>query len=156
MTDQRPPLPPFSHDSALQKVRAAEDAWNSRNPDIVTPAYSADSRWRNRAEFIQGHDQIHAFLTRKWSREMDYRLIKDLWTFADNRIAVRFAYEWRDDSDHWFRSFGNENWQFAPDGRMCRRIASINDAPIRLKDRLFHWPPGARPADHPGLDHFAL
>lgn len=156
MSDRRPPLPPFSHDSALRKVRAAEDAWNSRDPDIVTPAYSDDSRWRNRAEFIRGHDQIHAFLNRKWARELDYRLIKDLWTFAENRIAVRFAYEWRDDSGQWFRSFGNENWQFAANGRMCCRIASINDMPIRPEQRLFRWPLGMRPADHPGLDHFNL
>ncbi|MBW4709161.1 nuclear transport factor 2 family protein [Roseobacter sp. YSTF-M11] len=152
----RPPLPPFTHQSALKKVRAAEDAWNSRNPDIVTPAYSDDSRWRNRAEFLSGHDQIHAFLTRKWSRELDYRLIKGLWTFADNRIAVRFAYEWHDDRGQWFRSFGNENWEFAPDGRMRRRVASINDLSIRAQDRLFDWPLGPRPEDHPGLEQLDL
>ncbi len=157
MTDlSRPPLPPFTAETAARKVRAAEDAWNSRNPDIVTPAYSEDSRWRNRAEFLQGHDQIHAFLGRKWARELDYRLIKGLWTFAENRIAVRFAYEWHDDSGQWFRAFGNENWEFAPDGRMRRRIASINDLPIDTADRLFHWPLGPRPADHPGLEELGL
>lgn len=157
MTDlSRPPLPPFTAATAAKKVRAAEDAWNSRNPDIVTPAYSEDSRWRNRAEFLQGHDQIHAFLGRKWARELDYRLIKGLWTFAENRIAVRFAYEWHDDSGQWFRAFGNENWEFAPDGRMRRRIASINDLPIDTADRLFHWPLGPRPADHPGLEELGL
>lgn len=156
MTDQRPPLPPFSHDTALQKVRAAENAWNKRDPDIVTPAYSTDCHWRNRAEFIEGHDRIHAFLTRKWARELDYRLIKDLWTFAEDRIAVRFAYEWHDDSGQWFRSLGNENWQFVADGRMCRRIASINDTPISPQDRLFNWPLGPRPDDHPGLEHFNI
>ncbi|RLJ60112.1 hypothetical protein BCF46_0306 [Litoreibacter meonggei] len=148
----RPPVPPFTLQSATLKVRAAENAWNTRDPDVVTPAYSEQSEWRNRAEFIQGHAQINAFLSRKWQREHDYRLIKSLWTFADNRIAVRFAYEWHDDTGHWFRSLGNENWQFGEDGRMCRRIASINDLQIKTQDRLFHWPLGPRPADHPELE----
>ncbi|SEK48472.1 hypothetical protein SAMN05443999_101514 [Roseovarius azorensis] len=152
----RPPLPPFTPETAAQKVRAAEDAWNSRNPDIVTPAYSEDSRWRNRAEFIEGHAQIHAFLTRKWALELDYRLIKGLWVTAENRIAVRFAYEWRDEFGQWTRSYGNENWEFGDDGRMRRRIASINDLPIAAADRLFHWPLGPRPTDHPGLDDLGL
>ena len=152
----RPPFPPFSPADARRKVRAAEDAWNSRDPDRVVAAYTEASTWRNRAEFIEGQGQIHAFLTRKWARELDYRLIKDLWIASGDRIAVRFAYEWRDDSGQWFRSFGNENWQFADDGRMCRRIASINDLPIRAEDRHFHWPLGPRPADHPGLDTFNL
>lgn len=152
----RPPLPPYTPETAVRKVRAAEDAWNSRNPDVVTPAYTADSRWRNRSEFLQGHAEIHAFLTRKWVREHDYRLIKALWTTADNRIAVRFAYEWHDDSGQWMRSYGNENWEFAADGRMARRIASINDLPIAVSDRLFHWPLGPRPEDHPGLEDLGL
>lgn len=152
----RPPLPPFTPETAARKVRAAEDAWNSRNPDIVTPAYTSDSRWRNRSEFLQGHVEIHAFLTRKWAREQDYRLIKALWTTAGNRIAVRFAYEWHDDSGQWMRSYGNENWEFAGDGRMARRIASINDLPIAAANRLFHWPQGPRPADHPGLEDLGL
>lgn len=152
----RPPLPPFTEETARQKVRAAEDAWNSRTPDTVVPAYSADSQWRNRAEFLSGGEAIHGFLTRKWDRELEYRLIKDLWAFTDNRIAVRFAYEWRDDSGQWFRAYGNENWQFAPDGRMERRLASINDLPIREEDRLFRWPLGPRPADHPGLEDLGL
>jgi nuclear transport factor 2 (NTF2) superfamily protein len=152
----RPPLPPYTPETAVRKVRAAEDAWNSRNPDVVTPAYTADSRWRNRSEFLQGHAEIHAFLTRKWVREHDYRLIKALWTTADNRIAVRFAYEWHDDSGQWMRSYGNENWEFAADGRMARRIASINDLPIAESDRLFHWPLGPRPEDHPGLEDLGL
>lgn len=147
----RPPLPPFTEQTARQKVRAAEDAWNSRDALIVTPAYSDDSIWRNRAEFLQGHDQIRAFLTRKWQAEQEYRLIKELWAFTTNRIAVRFAYEWRTASGDWFRSYGNENWQFDPDGRMARRIASINDLPIAEGDRLFHWPLGPRPADHADL-----
>ncbi len=152
----RPPLPPFTPESAAKKVRAAEDAWNSRNPDLVTPAYTADSRWRNRAEFLQGHAEILAFLTRKWQREHDYRLIKALWTTAENRIAVRFAYEWRDDCGQWMRAYGNENWEFSGDGRMARRIASINDLPIAEADRLFHWPLGPRPEDHPGLEDLGL
>ena len=152
----RPPVPPFTEETARRKVRAAEDAWNSRDPDRVTPAYTEDSRWRNRAEIFEGHAAIHAFLMRKWARELDYRLIKGLWTFGGNRIAVRFAYEWRDADGQWFRAYGNENWQFARDGRMCRRIASINDRAIGAADRLFHWPPGPRPSDHPGLDDLGL
>lgn len=143
----RPPLPPFDADTARQKVRMAEDAWNSRDPDRVVPAYTGDSRWRNRSEFLQGHAEIHAFLTRKWARELNYRLIKSLWAFHDDRIAVRFAYEWHDAAGSWTRSYGNENWRFAPDGRMAERHASINDLPIAAADRLFHWPPGPRPAD---------
>lgn len=156
LPENRPPLPPFSTETAILKVRAAEDAWNSRDPDRVTKAYSENSQWRNRSEFVEGHAQIHAFLTRKWARELEYRLIKDLWTCAGNRIAVRFAYEWHDDSGNWFRAFGNENWEFDDDGRMRRRIASINDMPIVAADRLFHWPLGARPADHPGLEQLGL
>jgi len=134
----------------------AEDAWNSRDPDRVVPAYTDDSEWRNRAEFITGHTQIHAFLARKWARELDYRLIKEVWATTENRIAVRFAYEWRDNKDNWFRSYGNENWHFASDGRMCQRIASINDLPISSNDRLFHWPQGTRPNDHPSLSDLGL
>ncbi|WP_370400364.1 DUF1348 family protein [Sulfitobacter sp. JB4-11] len=156
MTNQRPPLPPFSKQSALIKVRAAEDAWNTRNPDIVTPAYSEQSRWRNRATFVQGHNQIHAFLTRKWQQEKEYRLIKSLWIFADDRIAVRFAYEWHDAEGQWSRSYGNENWEFDRDGRMCRRIASINDLAIEHSQRLFHWPLGPRPEGHLGLSDLGL
>lgn len=152
----RPPFPPFNTDTATQKVRKAEDAWNSRNPDIVVGAYTDDSAWRNRAEFVTGHAEIHQFLTAKWQREHDYRLIKDLWAVSENRIAVRFAYEWRDDAGLWFRSLGNENWQFAPDGRMCQRHASINDLQIAAKDRLFHWPLGRRPDDHPSLTDLNL
>lgn len=155
-TPPRPPVPPFTEQTARQKVRAAEDAWNSRNPDLVAAAYSDQSKWRNRNVFIQGHAQIHAFLTGKWQRELEYRLIKSLWTHAQNRIAVRFAYEWRDQSNQWFRSFGNENWQFDADGRMCRRIASINDMRIAETDRLFHWPFGPRPAEHPDLETLGL
>lgn len=153
---ERPPLPPFSIASARQKVRAAEDAWNTCNPDLVTAAYSATSQWRNRSEFLIGHAEIHAFLCRKWQREHDYRLIKHLWTFCDHRIAVRFAYEWRDAGGQWTRSFGNENWEFAADGRMRRRIASINDLRISEADRLFHWPLGHRPDDHPDLETLGL
>ncbi|MCA0905531.1 nuclear transport factor 2 family protein [Ruegeria marisrubri] len=152
----RPPLPPFTLETAAQKVRAAENAWNSRDPDRVTPAYTDDSQWRNRAEFLSGHADIHAFLTRKWRKELDYRLIKELWAFAENRIAVRYAYEWRDDSGQWFRSYGNENWEFADDGRMSHRHASLNDLPIAEDDRLFHWPLGERPHDHPGLSELGL
>jgi nuclear transport factor 2 (NTF2) superfamily protein len=158
MTDApRPPLPPFTPDSAAQKARAAEDAWNSRDPARVALAYTPDSVWRNRSEFLQGRAAIEAFLTRKWAKELDYRLIKELWTFAGTRIAVRFAYEWRDDSGNWFRSYGNENWEFADNGLMRRRLASINDLPIAASDRKFHWPaPGPRPADHPGLGDLGL
>lgn len=154
--ENRPPYPPFNLDTARQKVRAAEDAWNSRDPERVSLAYTADSRWRNRAEFVEGRDAIAAFLTRKWARELDYRLIKELWAFTDDRIAVRFAYEWHDDSGNWFRSYGNENWEFAPNGLMQRRIASINDLPIAGSERQFHWPPGRRPDDHPGLSELGL
>lgn len=152
----RPPLPPFTQDTARQKVRAAENAWNSRNPDTVTPAYTEDSVWRNRAEFLSGHTDIHAFLTQKWARENEYRLIKELWAHSDNRIAVRFAYEWQDTAGNWFRSYGNENWEFAEDGRMKHRLASINDMPITAEDRLFHWPSGPRPEGHPSLSDLGL
>jgi uncharacterized protein len=151
MSNARPPLPPFTHATATQKVRMAEDAWNGRDPERVSLAYSTDSYWRNRAEFLKGRPAIVEFLTRKWARELDYRLIKELWTFAENRIAVRFAYEWHDDAGSWFRSYGNENWEFAEDGLMRRRLASINDLPIKEADRKYFWPLGARPADHPGL-----
>jgi hypothetical protein len=144
-------LPPFTVETATQKVRLAEDGWNTRDPVRVSLAYTPDSHWRNRAEFIEGREQIQAFLTRKWNRELDYRLIKELWTFGENRIAVRFAYEWRDDSGSWFRSYGNELWEFDGRGLMRRRIASINDAPIGEADRKYHWPLGRRPDDHPGL-----
>lgn len=152
----RPPLPPFDDTTARQKIRMAENAWNSRDPDTVTPAYTVDSIWRNRAEFVTGQSEIHAFLTGKWQVEHDYRLIKELWAASGNRIAVRFAYEWSDGVGNWTRSYGNENWQFAPDGRMARRFASINDLRIAAKDRLFHWPQGARPDDHPGLSDLGL
>ena len=147
----RPPLPPFTLETAMQKVRMAEDGWNTRDPARVALAYTTDSRWRNRAEFLQGRDAIEAFLRRKWARELDYRLIKELWAFRENRVAVRFAYEWRDDSGQWFRSFGNENWEFDAEGLMQRRIASINDAPISASERKYHWAFGPRPADHPSL-----
>ena len=147
----RPPVPPFSADSAAQKVRLAEDAWNSRDPDRVVQVYTTDTVWRNRAEFPVGHDAVHALLTRKGARELDYRLIKELWAFADNRIAVRYAYEWHDDSGQWYRSHGNENWAFDADGLMTHRHASINDRPIAQGERLFHWPLGRRPDEHPGL-----
>jgi nuclear transport factor 2 (NTF2) superfamily protein len=153
----RPPLPPFTPESAAQKARAAEDAWNSRDPARVALAYTPDSVWRNRSEFLQGRAAIEAFLTRKWAKELDYRLIKELWTCSGNRIAVRFAYEWRDDSGNWFRSYGNENWEFADNGLMRHRLASINDLPIAAADRKFHWPaPGPRPTDHPGLGDLGL
>lgn len=148
----RSPIPPFDAASAAQKVRMAEDAWNTRDPHRVAQAYSEDSRWRNRAEFIVGRDAIVEFLIRKWNKELDYRLIKELWAFRDNRIAVRFAYEWHDDAGNWFRSFGNENWEFDGNGLMRARHASINDLPIKEAERKYHWPaPGPRPADHPGL-----
>lgn len=154
--DTRPPLPPFTHDSAVQKVRAAEDAWNSRDPDRVVLAYTPDTVWRNRAEFPVGREQVHAFLQRKWVRELDYRLIKALWAFGGHRIAVRFAYEWHDDAGNWFRSHGNENWEFNDAGLMHRRFASINDRPIRADERRFFWPLGRRPDDHAGLDELGL
>ena len=150
----RPPIPPFTEQTAIEKVRLAEDGWNSRDPAKVALAYTEDSRWRNRAEFIVGREAIVAFLTRKWARELDYRLIKELWAFTGDRIAVRFAYEYHDDSGNWFRAYGNENWQFDPDGLMRRRIASINEHPLAETDRKFHWPLGRRPDHHPGLiDH---
>ncbi len=152
----RPPLPPFTRDTATQKVRMAEDAWNTRDPQRVAAAYTPDSLWRNRAEFPQGREEIVQFLTRKWARELDYRLIKELWAFDGNRIAVRFAYEWHDDAGNWFRSYGNENWEFDAHGFMARRHASINDLPIREADRKFHWPQGRRPDDHPGLTALGL
>ena len=152
----RPPLPPFTEETATQKVRAAEDGWNSRDPEKVALAYSEDSRWRNRAEFVTGREEIAAFLKRKWDRELDYRLIKELWSWSDNRIAVRYAYEWRDDSGHWFRSYGNENWEFDADGLMRRRFASINDLPIEESERKFRWPLGRRPDDHPSLSDLGL
>jgi uncharacterized protein len=152
----RPPLPPFDLATATQKVRLAEDAWNSRDPARVAQAYTIDSRWRNRIEFVEGRVAIEALLARKWQREQEYRLIKEIWAFHDNRIAVRFAYEWRDDSGHWFRSYGNENWQFDANGYMERRFASINDLPIAEADRKFHWPLGRRPDDHPGLSDLDL
>lgn len=152
----RPPLPPFDLEGAVRKVRLAEDAWNSRDPERVSLAYTVDSVWRNRAEFLTGRPAIVAFLSRKWVKELDYRLIKELWAFREDRIAVRFAYEWHDDSGQWFRSYGNENWQFDAHGFMSRRIASINDLPIRDSDRLFHWPLGRRPDDYKGLSDLGL
>ncbi|HEX7062283.1 MAG TPA: nuclear transport factor 2 family protein [Woeseiaceae bacterium] len=152
----RPPLPPFDAEAAAKKVRAAEDAWNTRDPVRVAGAYSPDSVWRNRAEFLHGRDEIVRFLIRKWNKELDYRLIKEVWAFRDNRIAVRFAYEWHDDAGNWFRSYGNENWEFDEQGYMRRRIASINDLPIEESARKYHWPLGPRPADHPGLSDLGL
>ena len=150
------PVPPFTRETAIVKVRMAEDAWNSRDPHLVSLAYTEDSRWRNRAEFITGRAEIVAFLTRKWNKELDYRLIKEMWTFGDNRIAVRFAYEWHDDSGTWFRSYGNENWEFDGAGVMRQRFASINDLPIKEADRKYQWPLGRRPDDHPGLSELGL
>jgi nuclear transport factor 2 (NTF2) superfamily protein len=152
----RPPFPPFTDETAAQKARMAEDAWNGRDPAKVALAYTPDSRWRNRAEFISGRGEIEAFLTRKWARELDYRLIKEVWAHQGNRIAVRFAYEYRDDSGSWFRAYGNENWQFDDGGLMAVRIASINEHPIAEADRKFHWPLGRRPDDHPGLSDLGL
>ncbi len=152
----RPPLPPFTAESAAQKARMAEDAWNSRDPERVSLAYTEDSEWRNRAEFPKGRAEIVTFLKRKWARELDYRLIKEVWAFAGNRIAVRFAYEWRDDSGQWYRSYGNENWEFDENGLMAKRYASINDKPIAAAERKFHWPSGRRPDDHPGLSALGL
>jgi uncharacterized protein len=156
VSEERPPFPPFGVDTAIEKVRKAEDAWNTRQPQTVALAYTEDSVWRNRAEFLSGRAEIVDFLMRKWNRELDYRLIKELWTFRDNRIAVRFAYEWHDDSGNWFRSYGNENWEFAENGLMRRRIASINDMPIAEKDRKYRWPLGPRPHDHPPLSDLGL
>lgn len=155
MTD-RPPLPPFTRETAAQKVRGAEDAWNLRDPERVSLAYTVDSRWRNRAEFPVGRAQIVEFLTRKWNRELDYRLIKELWAFDNNRIAVRFAYEYRDDNGQWYRAYGNENWEFDTHGLMAVRHASINDMRISESDRKYHWPLGPRPKDHPGLSDLGL
>jgi nuclear transport factor 2 (NTF2) superfamily protein len=152
----RPPLPPFDRDSATVKVRLAEDGWNSRDPEKVALAYTTDSRWRNRAEFLNGREAIVPFLTRKWAKELEYRLIKELWAFHENRIAVRFAYEWQDDSGNWFRSYGNENWEFDPDGLMRSRFASINDFPIRESERKFFWPQGRRPDEHLSLSELGL
>ena len=152
----RPPLPPFTLETAKIKVRLAEDAWNSKDPVRVSLAYSEDSQWRNRTEFLQGRAQIVAFLTRKWAKEQDYRLIKDLWSFTDERIGVRFAYEWRDANEQWVRSYGNEMWAFDEAGLMRRRAASINDLAIRDDERLFHWPAGPRPPEHPGLEDLGL
>ena len=152
----RPPLPPFTAETAAQKARMAEDAWNSRDPARVALAYTVDSKWRNRSEFVAGRDEIEAFLTRKWQREQEYRLIKEVWAFHENRIAVRFAYECHDAEGQWFRSYGNENWEFNEEGLMQRRIASINDLVIDEADRKFHWPQGTRPDDHPGLTDLGL
>jgi len=153
---QRPPLPPFSYEDAVTKVRKAEDAWNGKNPQAISLAYSEDSEWRNRSEFIHGRNEIIEFLTRKWKRELDYRLIKELWAYTDSLIAVRFAYEWHDDSNNWYRSYGNENWQFDENGLMQKRYASINDLCIKQSDRKFLWPEGARPEQHSGLTELGL
>jgi nuclear transport factor 2 (NTF2) superfamily protein len=152
----RPPVPPFTRETAAQKVRLAEDAWNSRDPQKVSLAYTVDSRWRNRSEFVNGRAEIVAFLTRKWSKELDYRLIKELWAFNENRIAVRFAYEWHDDSANWYRAYGNENWEFDESGLMLMRHASINDLPISESERKYRWPLGRRPDEHPGLSELGL
>jgi hypothetical protein len=156
MSETRPPVPPFTQESAAKKVRIAEDAWNTRDPDRVVLVYTEDTRWRNRAEFPCGRAQVREFLQRKWAKELDYRLIKELWANTGNRIGVRFAYEWHDDSGHWYRSYGNENWEFNELGLMMRRFASINDLPISVAQRKFHWPPGPRPAEHPGLSELDL
>jgi nuclear transport factor 2 (NTF2) superfamily protein len=157
MSESRPPFPPFTRETAMAKVRGAEDGWNSCNPERVSLAYTVDSTWRNRCEFIAGRAEIVAFLTRKWAKELDYRLIKELWAFTENRIAVRFAYEWHDDSGNWFRSYGNENWEFTDNGLMRRRLASINDLPIKEAERKYHWDrSGSRPADHAGLSDLGL
>jgi uncharacterized protein len=152
----RLPVPPFDRDSAIKKARLAEDAWNSRDPEKVAGAYTVGSVWRNRSEFLSGREAIIQFLRRKWAKELDYRLVKELWAFRENRIAVRFAYEWHDDSGNWFRSYGNENWEFDENGFMARRLASINDLPIRESDRKYHWPLGRRPDEHPGLSELGL
>jgi nuclear transport factor 2 (NTF2) superfamily protein len=156
ITPARPPVPPFTRETAILKVRLAEDAWNSRDPEKVSLAYTPNSRWRNRSEFVNGRAEIVAFLTRKWRKELDYRLIKELWAFNDNRIAVRFAYEWHDDAGSWYRSYGNENWEFDSNGVMQVRHASINDLPIKESDRKYRWPLGRRPDDHPGLSELGL
>ena len=156
MSESRPPFPPFNEETAKQKVRAAEDGWNNRNPAKVALAYTADSQWRNRAEFFTGRTAIAEFLQRKWAKELEYRLIKELWAYTGNRIAVRFAYEWHDDSGQWYRSYGNENWEFDANGLMAFRRASINDLPIKASERKFHWPLGPRPVDHPGLSELDL
>ncbi|HEY2562580.1 MAG TPA: nuclear transport factor 2 family protein [Acidimicrobiales bacterium] len=155
-SESRPPFPPFTRETATEKARLAEDGWNSRDPEKVALAYTVNSRWRNRAEFVTGRDEVVAFLTRKWRRELEYRLIKELWAFAGHRIAVRFAYECHDDSGNWFRSYGNENWEFEDSGLMSRRYACINDLPIRESERRFHWPLGRRPDGHPGLSDLDL
>jgi len=152
----KPPLPPFTKETAIQKIRMAEDAWNSRNPDKIVQVYTEDTVWRNRNEFPIGREEVHGFLSRKWQRELDYRLIKELWAFTDNRIAVRFAYEWHDDSNNHFRSYGNENWEFTEQGLMQYRHASINDLAIDESERKFHWPLGRRPDDHPSLTDLGL
>ena len=152
----KPPAPPFNLETATLKVRMAEDAWNTRDPNRVALVYTEDTIWRNRSEFPIGREQVRQFLQRKWAHELEYRLIKELWTFENNRIAVRFAYEWHNDSGQWFRSYGNENWQFNADGLMQRRYASINDLPIQEAERKFHWALGRRPDDHPGLSELAL
>lgn len=154
--ETKPPVPPFTQASAVQKVRLAEDAWNTRDPDRVALVYTEDTRWRNRTEFPAGREQVRRFLERKWAKELDYRLIKELWAFTGRRIAVRFAYEWHDDAGQWFRSYGNENWEFNDQGCMLRRFASINDLPITESDRKFFWPLGRRPDDHPGLSDLGL
>jgi len=154
--EPRPPLPPFTCETAIQKVRLAEDGWNSRNPEKVALAYTPDSRWRNRVEFVNGREEIVQFLDRKWKKELDYRLIKELWAVEGNRIAVRYAYEWHDDSGNWFRTFGNENWEFDENGLMQRRFACLNDMPIQEAERKFRWPLGRRPDDHPGLSDLGL
>lgn len=156
MSTERPPFPPFSQETAIEKIRAAEDGWNSRDPARVSLAYTADSKWRNRAEFVTGRAEIEAFLTRKWARELEYRLIKELWAFTGNRIAVRFAYEYHDDSGNWYRAYGNENWHFDANGLMAERHASINEHPIAESERKFRWPLGRRPDDHPGLSALGL
>lgn len=157
MTDEsKPPFPPFDQDAAVKKVRLAEDAWNSRDPERIALAYTRESQWRNRSDFISGRQEIIAFLQRKWNRELDYRLIKELWIASGDRIAVRFAYEWHDDAGHWFRSYGNENWEFSESGLMTRRLASINDLPIKESERKYHWPLGRRPDEHPSLSELGL
>ena len=154
--ENRPPLPPFNKETAEQKVRMAENAWNNKNPEKVALAYSPDSVWRNRSEFVKGRKEIAEFLKRKWEKELEYRLIKELWAYTENRIAVRFAYEWHDDSGQWYRSYGNENWEFDEKGYMARRIASINDLPIKEEERKFHWPTGVRPDDYSSLSELGL